>query len=327
MQCLRRAPLTLFAICAAAIPASLPAQGGRPLALETDLVKDPGGPVLAHLAAGTPVVIGTANGAWTQATMNGWVAANAVHEDRRDGFDVAIDAGAGTPLRELPGGGAVLGTARAGALFNRIETRNGWVHVRRPGWVAGAALIAHAPVAATTSPPAAKAPPPAQTTVNAGATISAQSGGAAVATLEAPLSAEVLERRGGWTHVRVDAWVHDAALGNAPAPGGITAAEIRASPDKYVGQTVEWTIQVIGVQKADELRPELPAGQPYLLARGPLPESGFVYVAITTEDADVFRRLEPLAKIRIRATIRAGRSRFLPTPVLNLVRRLDQEKS
>ena len=104
---------------------------------------------------------------------------------------------------------------------------------------------------------------------------------------------------------------------------GITAAEIRAAPEKYVGQTVEWTIQVLGIQKADDLRPELPAGQPYLLARGPLPETGFVYVAITNEDADVFRRLQPLAQIKIRATIRAGRSRFLPTPVLNFVRRLD----
>jgi hypothetical protein len=33
--------------------------------------------------------------------------------------------------------------------------------------------------------------------------------------------------------------------------------------------------------------------------------------------------MEPLAKVRIRATIRAGRSRFLPTPVLTFVRRLD----
>jgi hypothetical protein len=322
----RLTPLALLALCVAAIPALLPAQAARPLTSETDLVKDPGGPVLAHLSAGTAVVVGAANGAWLQATMNGWVVASAVHEDRRDGFEVAINAGAGTSLRELPGAGATHGTAKAGALFNRVETRNGWVHVRRSGWIAAAAFAPRPPATVTTSPPVAKTPPPAQTTVNAGATLSAQSGGAAVATLEAPLSVEVLERRGGWTHVRVDAWVHDAALGNAPAPGGITAAEIRAAPDKYVGQTVEWTIQVIGVQKADDLRPELPAGQPYLLARGPLPESGFVYVAITNEDAEVFRRLEPLAKIRIRATIRAGRSRFLPTPVLNLVRRLDQEK-
>ena len=77
------------------------------------------------------------------------------------------------------------------------------------------------------------------------------------------------------------------------------------------------------IQKADELRPELPPGQPYVLARGPIPETGFVYLIVSAKEAEQFRAMEPLAKLRIRATIRAGRSRFLPTPVLTFVRRLD----
>jgi hypothetical protein len=156
----------------------------------------------------------------------------------------------------------------------------------------------------------------------AGATLSSEPEGAVLTTLESPMRADVLEHRNGWTHVRFDAWVRDASL-STQAPGGITGADVRAAPDKYVGQTVEWTIEVLGIAEADELRPELPAGQPYLLARGPLPETGFLYVAITKEEADTLHRLEPLARIKIRATIRAGRSRFLPTPVLNFVRRLD----
>ncbi len=80
---------------------------------------------------------------------------------------------------------------------------------------------------------------------------------------------------------------------------------------------------MLAVQKADELRPDLPLGQPYVLASGPLPESGFVYLVITPAEVDSFADLQPLAKIRVRATIRAGRSRFLPTPILNFVRRLN----
>jgi hypothetical protein len=48
-----------------------------------------------------------------------------------------------------------------------------------------------------------------------------------------------------------------------------------------------------------------------------------VYLAVPASQAAAFRAMEPLAEIRVRATIRAGRSRFLPTPVLDFVRRLD----
>ena len=123
--------------------------------------------------------------------------------------------------------------------------------------------------------------------------------------------------------MRIDGWVREGSLGEAPPPGSITAADIRSQPDRYIGQTVEWTLQVIAVEKADELRPELPTGQPYVLARGPLPESGFVYMVITTDQEDIFRGLDPLSKIRVRATVRAGRSKYLPVPVLTFVRRLD----
>ena len=86
---------------------------------------------------------------------------------------------------------------------------------------------------------------------------------------------------------------------------------------------MEWTLEVIAVQKADDLRPELPTGQPYVLARGPLPEAGFVYMVITTDQAATFRGLQPLTRVRVRATVRAGRSKYLPVPVLTFVRRLD----
>jgi hypothetical protein len=305
-----------------------PAQAARPLAVETDLLKEPGGVQLLHMLKGTPLIATPAKGGGFAATIDGWIPENALHDDKRDGFDISVSLAAGTTLRDKPSGNP-LASARLGALFDKVEAKNGWVHVKRTGWVPASAFAAPS-AAPTASAPATQQPaaatrggaPPA-TTVSAGAALTAQPGGSAVATLESPLHATVIEHKDGWAHVQVDAWVKDAALGNAPAPTGITAADIRAAPDKYVGQTVEWTVQLLGIQKADELRPELPAGQPYLLARGPIPESGFVYIAVTSDEAETFRKLEPLAKIRIRATIRAGKSRFLPTPVLNFVRRLD----
>jgi hypothetical protein len=304
--------------------ASAQAPVPRVIGTETDLLKAPGGTQLLHLLKGTSVMAGPASGAWTPATIDGWIIETALRDDKRDGFDVSVSPTAGTTLRARPAG-APLASARLGALFQRVETRGGWTHVRRTGWIAATAIAAaSAPGVPPSAPVAAPAPAAAAiTTVAPGSGLFAELGGPVAATLEAPLRADVLEHKNGWSHVRIDAWVRDAAVGTAQTPGGITGADVRAAPDKYVGQTVEWNIEVLGIQKADELRPELPAGQPYLLARGPLPETGFLYIAITNEEAEILHRLQPLAKIKIRATIRAGRSRFLPTPVLNFVRRLD----
>lgn len=320
---------TLRLVVATALPlllatATASGQGGRrTLASESDLAKEPGGTTIARLSRGATVTSGTVRGAWVEVTVDGWIAATALKDDRRDGYDVSVSLLAGTPVRATAGGGATLATARVGALFNRVETRSGWVHVRRSAWVARTALQ-EVPrgAAATPGPAVAAAEPVAGATLAAGTTLAPQPNGTPAATLEAPLRVEVTERRGGWARVKVDAWVRDAAIGD-PGTVGLTAADLRAEPDRYIGQTVEWDLQVLSVQKADELRPELPTGQPYLLARGPLPESGFVYVVVTQEEAERFRALEPLAKVKIRATVRAGRSRFLPTPVLTFVRRLN----
>lgn len=333
---MRHAPPTVFAVMLmtgsllAASAATASAQARRSAVADEFLLREPGGVQLLQVLKGTPLVVGAASKGGYAATIDGWIPDNALHDDTRDGFDVSVSLAAGTTIRDQPGG-KPLAAARLGALFDRIEARGGWVHVRRTGWMPASAFAAPAPATPPARAPAGGATPrpvppavrPATTTVNAGAGLAAAPGGAVAATLESPLHASVVEHRNGWAHVQIDAWVRDGSVGDAPEPGAITAADLRADPDKYVGQTVEWTVQVLGIEKADELRPELPAGQPYLLARGPLPESGFVYIALSNADADAFRKLEPLSTVRIRATIRAGRSRFLPTPVLNFVRRLE----
>ncbi len=333
-----RLTLLLAAITALAAAAPLEAQSARrAIGSDTELLKEPSGTALARLGRGAPVLAGAIKGNWQEVTLEGWVIGNAMRDDKRDGFDVAVNLAVGTPIRAALGAGVTLGLARAGALFDRVEVKSGWIHVRRTGWVPKSAVEATAKAPAAAPPPpapaktvvAAPAPAPVPTpalsssvTIAAGTALAAQAGGPPVGTLEAAVRGEVVEHRAGWSRVRIDAWVRDAAIGVSSA-GGISAAEIRADPDKYLGQTVDWSLQVIAVQKADELRPELPLGQPYVLARGPLPETGFVYLLVKPEEAERFKVLAPLARVQVRATIRAGKSRFLPTPVLTFVRRLD----
>ena len=135
----------------------------------------------------------------------------------------------------------------------------------------------------------------------------------------APL--RVLGRSGDWTRVELEGWVKSADLEIAP-PGvlvGITAAELRTDPQRYAGQVLRWTLQFISTQQADELRPEIPNGATYMLARGPLPERGFVYVVVPEARRAQLETITPLATIQVTARVRTGRTRFLGNPVLDMI--------
>jgi len=137
--------------------------------------------------------------------------------------------------------------------------------------------------------------------------------------VETPL--RVLSRTGDWVRVQFEGWVKAEDLQAAP-PGvlvGVSAAELRAEPQRYLGQVLRWRVQFIAVQKGDELRPDIPNGATYLLARGPLPERGFVYVIVPEARVATVSALAPLATIQVTARVRAGRSRYLGNPVVELL--------
>jgi hypothetical protein len=153
------------------------------------------------------------------------------------------------------------------------------------------------------------------------APISAAPEGNQLGTIELGADARVLGKAGNWVRVQIEGWMHEADL--KPSGGGaltgVSAAEVRADPQRFVGQMVEWRVQFIAIQQADELRPELPIGQPFLLTRGPLPEPGFVYVILPRAQATQFQSLPPLQELVLRVTIKAPRTKYLATPVVELV--------
>ncbi len=331
-----------------------PAHGqGRQVAA-TDVHKAPGGVVLARLPAPAPLDVGVTQGEWTQVTLEGWVYAPSLGTERRDGFDVVVTARDGENLRPEPNHGLVA-RLRYGMLLNGIETRGNWVHVRRSVWVPRRAVVATAapPAARTarardtstapgyrpmaeqkadTNPPARPVTAPAagqgaseRVELGRTATLLLTPEGGNLGTLEAGAPARVLVRSGDWVRVQTEGWVHEGDL--RPAAGaalvGVSAAEVRANPDRYVGQVVEWRLQLVSIQTADELRPEMPPGQPYLLMRGPSPEPGFVYVMVPRDQLPYFRGLGPLEEITLDVKIRAARTRYLATPVVELVSMAD----
>ncbi len=306
----------------------LAAQGSDRIPVAVDYHKEPGGVVLGRLAANAAATFGATRDGWREATIVGWIPASSLRNDSRDGFDVVVTPSGGVPLRTTPSGDATSrGSAVAGALFSRVESRGGWVLVRRTVWVPlpddGEQEPVRAALDSQPERPVRSSPDSGIQAVIGGSGLSAEADGAPIGRLEATRRVEVVERRDGWSRVRIEAWVPDSAITGTLPPKGISGAELRAEPERYVGQVVEWRLQVLAVREADDLRPELPRGAPYVLARGPLPETGFVYLSVTTSEAATFRALDPLTEVTVRASVRAGRSRFLPTPVLTFLQRLD----
>jgi hypothetical protein len=294
---------------------------------------------LARLARGALVTGGPTSGDWIQVTLEGYIFATSVGPSPRPDFDLVVTQAPEENLRSSPGGALVAKLAEGFGL-KRIGQEDRWVHVTRDGWVLRAALAPIPDVTATrTADSANNAPPqgrltpgrspggdttlpqptraqPARVTTLYRAPDGPEAGSVAA---ETPL--RVLSRTGEWARVQFEGWVKAGELHPAP-PGvlvGVSAAELRTEPQRYAGQVLRWTLQFIALQKADDLRPDIPAGGTYMLARGPLPERGFVYVIIPDGKAGAVAGLAPLATVQVTARVRAGRSRFLGNPVVELI--------
>jgi hypothetical protein len=318
----------------------LAAQEERRLEAAADLHRDPSGTPLVSLPAGAAVEAGKADGDWREVTVEGWIYRPSTSPTKRDGFDLVVTSEEGENLRRVPNG-KIVGRAREGTLLEQVGEKGKWFRVRRDGWVPRKAVPAKTAAKPDTvtpaqgrarqprAQPAATAPAPAPqppSSIEGVETIretglSRMPDSAPASTLPAGTPARVMGRSGEWVRVQVEGWVRESDLKPAEAGvlAGITAAEVRASPDRFVGQTLDWRLQVIAVQLADELRPEIPSGQPYLLTLGPLPEPGFVYVTIPPERIGEFRALPPLHEMVMRVTLKAARTRYLATPVAELV--------
>jgi hypothetical protein len=314
------------------------AQGRVRVTKESEwLYQQPEGKRLAQIASGAELAGGEARGDWQAVTLDGWIFAPSVGATARAGADLAITRAPGENLRDAPSGTLVAQLPR-GFLLSKVGDDRRWVHVQRSGWMKRAALepVAEAGTAPAAAPDsqgrrpssvpaggshAVADPDPSRAQPVRRTTLHRAPDGPEAGTIGQSTPLRVVSRSGDWTRVQIDGWVKTADLA-AEGPGvlvGISAAELRTDPQRYVGQSLRWTLQYIAIQQADELRPEIPAGRTYLLTRGPLPDRGFVYVVVPETKQSLVASLTPLSVIQVTARVRAGRSHYLGNPVVDLL--------
>src|SRR2546427_181456 len=293
-----------------------------------------GGKRLARLARGA-ILLGAVKDDWVAVTMEGWIFAASVGTTDRDGYNLAVTRAPEENLRSAPAGALVAKLAQ-GFLLSRVDTTDRWVHVRRDGFVSKDDLelipeTAQAPGlrpgVTDTTPRANPAAPdttatdPVRALPTRRTTVYRAPDGPALGALAPETPLRILSRSGEWSRVQFEGWVKSADLQPAPAGVlvGVSAAELRADPQRYTGQVLKWTVQYVAIETADDLRPDIPDGTTYVLARGPLPERGFVYIIIPEARKADIAKLTPLATIGVTVRVRVGRSRYIGNPVVDLV--------
>src|SRR5437773_1125529 len=318
-------------------------QGGNRYRVSVDnawFYQDVAGRRIARLARGAILPGGATRNDWMQVLLEGWIFSTSVGPSDRPDFDLLVTRSPNENLRAAPAGPMVAELSQGFGLKRASPDSTGrWVHVTRIGWVQRSALAPIADIVATRTAdtpqasdsqavrtPAPSPQPPTPTDSSRAqpmrmTTLYRVPDGPEAGTVATDTPLRVLSRNGEWTRVQFEGWVKGGDLQVAPAGVlvGVTAAELRAEPQRYAGQALRWNLEFIAIQKADELRPDIPSGSSYVLARGPLPERGFVYVIVPDARLSAFRALTPLVTMTITARVRNGRSRYLGNPVVDLI--------
>jgi hypothetical protein len=131
---------------------------------------------------------------------------------------------------------------------------------------------------------------------------------------------QVLAREGNWTRVRLEGWIWlpegaDEGAGVSDA----TLASVVVAPDDYRGEVVQWDLQFISLERAEEIRTDFYETEPFLLTRMGDGDQSFVYVAIPPERLGEAQRLDPLERIRVLGRVRTGSARLTGSPILELL--------
>lgn len=349
----RLAAAAVATTLAAALAADLSAQGApaaRSLAARASLVTAPGGRTVADLRAGASVDARGTRAGFTQIVVEGFVDASLLGA-RQDTFTAHVKAPGGAILRaEAAKDGAPVAVLRTGTGLTMLSRNGRWARVRRAGWVSSRSLAATAPATAKPTaadrpaapgapgaagqPAAGGAPAPASPALTDSAvdpasllaatgrvTLRSAPDAAALATIERGTTLVPLARERGWIRVRAEGWVREGDVEPADTTGraDLSAADLRANPQRTRGKVVRWVVTVLALQTADGLRKDLLPDEPYLLARGPGEEHAVLYLTVPPALLPTARSLPGLAQVTIVARVRSGRSEPVGVPVLELM--------
>jgi membrane protein implicated in regulation of membrane protease activity len=325
---LTRARLSLLAAMVVATTAPLAAQVVRVTVPEENFRKEPAASSsnrLATVLEGTTLAVRERQGRWVLGELEGWIWAASVQTTDRDGFSLIVSKTGGENLRREPDVDAPRSAIlMQGMLLDSLGAEGDWRRVRRAAWIWSASTAETEDAARP--PEVAAAPTPATPAAADRIVVGSTSAGLLVspdgdtaAVVDSGTDLEVLAREGGWTRVRLEGWVWEAAtLPPDSATGEFSVADLRANPEQFRGRRVEWTVRFVALQRAEAIRTDFYEGEPYFLANPPSRSRDLVYVAVPPELLPAVEELAALQTVDIVGRVRTGRSQT-GVPILDLI--------
>ena len=306
------------------------AQSSATLTTDENFRAQPNGALLGQLRAGLSVAILEATDDWLQFDLEGWVFTPSLREIDRQGFRWVVSREDGENIRGRPNG-ELLGVLEEGMLLEHLESEGSWSRVRRRAWVwrRSAALFSSDPPGASTDRSSLSVPSGVSDDGvwalggSVDAPILSAPDGDTLAISAPRANLRVVAREGNWARVRLEGWMWlpqgaDGAV-EAAILTDVTLESIAASPDEYRGEVVQWDLQFISLERAEEIRTDFYATEPFLLTRIGDGDEGFVYVAIPPERLTDAQGLSPLERIRVVGRVRTGAARLTGSPILELL--------
>lgn len=308
-----------------------PIQGQAPTVtadVEENFRAEPNGAVLGRIRPGTVLALEGEDGRWIQATLEGWVWTRSLQTTDRTGFDVRVSASEGENLR-AEANGAILARLSEGTLLEELERTEGWIRVRRTGWIWAPSVRRDA------APDEGGEEGETEAVVPEPDGRWSMPGGGGTAILSGPdgdtlalalpgTELRVLGRQGNWARVRLEGWgwlpgESSGAPTDSAVLRDVTPAQVTREPDRYAGRVVSWELQYISRERAERFRTDFYEGEPYLLTRPEGSPEFFVYVALPPERVGVADALTPLERIRVVGRIRTGSAALTGGPILDLL--------
>ena len=300
------------------------------LTKEENFRAEQNGTLLGQLRAGTSLEVLEATENWLRFDLEGWVWTRSLRAIDRGNLDLIVSVAGGENLRGTPGG-EIIGRLEEGMLLETLERVPDWVRVRREVWVWRRSVVlfgANLPVDSAERP---------SLTVSSGLVDGGEwaiGGSAEAPILSAPdgdtlaISApstnlRVLAREGNWARVRLEGWIwlpqSEDGRARASIRTDVTLESVMSSPDEFRGEVIQWDLQFISLERAEVIRTDFYANEPFLLTRMGAGDQGFVYVAIPPERLQEAQGLSPLERIRVVGRVRTGSARLTGSPILELL--------
>ena len=300
------------------------------LTKEENFRAEQNGTLLGQLRAGMSLEVLEATDDWLKFDLEGWVWTRSLRAVNRGRFDLVVSGEGGENIRGTPGG-EILGRLEQGVLLETLERVPDWARVRREVWLwrKSAALFGSnisggsAERSSLTVPSNAADAEEWALGGSAGAPILSAPDGDTLAVSAPSTNLRVLAREGNWARVRLEGWIWlpQGADGGVEASirTDVTLESLAAAPDDYRGEVLQWDLQFISLERAEEIRTDFYVNEPFFLTRIGDGDQGFVYVAIPPERLREAQGLSPLERIRVIGRVRTGSARLTGSPILELL--------